>query len=445
MNDFAAPIIQAFMQGQQMKRQTQQDVIAAQEREKEAKRYETELKRIEQRDKLANAFNMMQLREHVAKGIGDGSIVTRDPGLQAQQMGPIGQQLMQMQPQADPAQLPLQETSAQVSQEPMQLGPQFNIGSTGQFRDPIIDIGGIKFDAREFRGPEETQKDLMQRLMMGADAKAYGAARVKAAEQPYAQAIEGTRNKGKLAVAQLQADASKANNTATNDARIAIAEEAAAARKAETAAAAIARQQTYELAKQRLNNSLARLNQDKTAVGDDIEATINEFRTGVLGKDDISKVPLKVRNTLYKKLQDSGVTMLSNKQKEGVKDFSMLKMFADMGKELSTAYSENPILGNDTIGPVANVRGRMEALLDPVGRSLDYKGVLTNDDAKRLRNLTPSKFTSKAEDMKRDAAIRRISTERFNQTYPAGSVGLAQRRNLAKMAGIEEWIFPEVK
>ena len=257
--------------------------------------------------------------------------------------------------------------------------------------------------------------------------------------------MEGTRNKGRLAVAQLQADTSTANNAATNDTRIAIAQEAAAARKAEAAAAAAARQQTYELAKQRLNNSLAKLNQDKAAVGEDIEATINEFRTGVLGKDDISKVPLKVRNTLYKKLQESGVTMLSNKQKEGVKDFSMLKMFADMGKELSAAYSANPIFGNDTIGPVANVRGRMEALLDPVGRSLDYKGVLTNDDAKRLRNLTPSKFTSKEEDLRRDAAIRRISTERFNQTYPAGSVSLAQRRNLAKMAGIEEWIFPEVK
>ena len=125
MNDFAAPIIQAFMQGQQMKRQAQQDVIAAKERDRQLKMQEQQLKRMEQQDKLQLALGTMQIREHLAKAIGEGSmqIPTQQEnlpgGVQAPQMSPVAEQLMQP---STAQELPLQDT--QVSQAPMQLGQE---------------------------------------------------------------------------------------------------------------------------------------------------------------------------------------------------------------------------------------------------------------------------------------------------------------------------------
>jgi hypothetical protein len=453
MNDFAAPIIQAFLQGQQMKRQTEQDVIAAKEREKESKRYDAQLKRIEQSDKISNAYNMLQLREHVAKGIGDGSIITQDPGLEAQQMGPVGQQLMQM--QAPPAQniepaptgqnMPLQEAPMQVSQAPMQLGPEFNIGSTGQFRDPIVDIGGIKFDTREFRGPEETQKAHIQRLLATAGVDAQKAALVEQAKFPYRQAAQIQKDKSAMDRVKTQTQAQKDISTANNIVRVQANTEAAAARKVQAEVKKAHNEQMYDLAKRRLGIAVQKLDQNKGAVGNDITATVDQFKAGVLGKDDVSKVPIKQRNALYNRLQSEGVTMLDNKQKAGVADFYMLKEFKDTVRELSNAYSANPILGNDMIGPVADIKNRLKGILEPVGRKFDYKGVLTDKDSERLLGFATSKFTSKAEDLKREQLIDRFIVQKFNAEYPSKSISLQQRRDLAKRAGVSELIFPEVK
>lgn len=446
MNDFASPIIQAFTQGQQLKRQTEQDLIAAKERAAQLKQQEAQLKRMEQQDKLQLALGTMQIREHLAKAIGEGSmqIPTQQEnlpgGVQAPAMSPVAQQLMQ--PSAV-QELPLQ--NAQVSQAPMQLGQEFAIPETNQVQDPILDLGGMKFDLRQFRGPEETQKAHIQRLLASAGVKAQEAALLEQAKQPFRQAEQTQKDASAMKRVETQTQAQKDIAAANNLVRVQANNAAAAARQAKVEADKAHNDQMYNLAKQRLSIATQKLDADKNAVGDDIAATVDQFKTGVLSKDDVSKVPIKQRNALYRRLQADGVTMLDNKQKAGVADFYMLKEFKDTVRELSDAYSANPILGNDLIGPVADIKNRLKGILEPVGRKFDYKGVLTDKDSERLLGFATSKFTSKAEDLKREQLIDRFIVQKFNAEYPAKSISLQQRRDLAKKAGVSDLIFPEVK
>jgi hypothetical protein len=63
INDFAGPIIQAFIAGQNVKRQREQDAIAAQDRERQIKEFERQTKRQEAEDKVAATMRRLRLRK----------------------------------------------------------------------------------------------------------------------------------------------------------------------------------------------------------------------------------------------------------------------------------------------------------------------------------------------------------------------------------------------
>ena len=260
MNDFAAPIIQAFMQGQQMKRQTQQDVIAAQEREKEAKRYADSLKRMEQQDKLQLALARYQIEDRIREQIGSGSrTIPTMPGMQAQTMGPVAQQLMdasgsprmpQPEMQApDANQNPLDYTRSPEQlmrssleqipelQQPanlpellnnpqaaaaMQLGKEFNIPRASTPEQKMFDAGPFgQIDMSQFPSYEETRdrknaEAISQAGIKGLEAgiKATAAA---VANEPFNMAKDSRAMQRGLAVANIGAT----SNQSIADKRIA--------------------------------------------------------------------------------------------------------------------------------------------------------------------------------------------------------------------------------
>jgi hypothetical protein len=246
MNDFAGPIIQAFMQGQQLKRQTEQDVIAAKERAAKLKQQEAQLKRMEQQDKLQVALGTMQIADRLREQVGSGSrTIPTMPGMQAPAMGPIAQQLMdasgsprmpqpEMQaPDANqnpfdytrtpeqlmrssleqipelqqPANLPELLNNPQVA---MQLGKEFNIPRASTPEQKMFDAGPFgQIDMSQFPSYEETRARKQGEAISQLGINALGTQMKKAAEEPFDMRKTKRETEGKVDVANIGATTQK--------------------------------------------------------------------------------------------------------------------------------------------------------------------------------------------------------------------------------------------
>lgn len=441
MNDFAAPIIQAFMQGQQMKRQTEQDIIAAKERERQTKMQEQQLKRMEQHDKLQLALGTMQLTDYVRKGVGDGSIVTRDPGLEAPQMGPVAQQLMQMQPaqdaNTDPMQswqdmpLPLQQAQgSQASQVPTQLGEAFNIGSTGQFRDPIVDIGGIKIDTRGFRGKEETEKDFMRRQLQSAEAKAYQVSQQESAKRPFMQAAQAQKDAAAMDRTKLTVGAKALQDETTNKFRT-----------AELELKRNALEQARELGKAKI--ALGYAKKAKNAISEeDAQAgrgdTIAAFKAGTYTKEDIkSLIPQSGREQFISDLRKAGVTPLNIPQRDLIVPFQQMADFANRAEKISELINKGAFQGLPGTD-ADNEMGQLLADTENFGRGTKgMHGVFSDNDIKLLKGAYPSAMPSQHRAESNRNKVNKIKKDlvfKFNETYK--NLPDVEKARIAKETGM---------
>lgn len=446
MNDFAGPIIQAFMQGQQMKRQTQQDVIAAQEREKEAKRYMDSLKRMEQQDKLQLSLGRFQIEDMLRKQVGSGDrkipveAMQAPGGMQAPQMGPIAQQLMG--PSAV-QEMPLQEMPGQT--QTMQLGQEFALPETNRVQKPIINIPGYgDFDLSQFRGEEETMRRnlMLARQAMGLEGeKTKITEGIKSGFRIAEQAPKDTAamNRVLTQVGGTAANLDKTlkqneNQSVRRDAQF---EKTYALDQEKAAETARNNRAKIDLASRKLELASGGSAEDKVHV----TSLLKQVENGTLTEEELAKLGAKTNMKVREAALSAGLPIYNTKQLDGKTQFKVLADAYRLSSQLGDAYAKSKILGISIAGSrVKELRSQMDSKMEIIARDVQQaKGVLAVDDLQRAYGSVAGSFLeggSKQANAERLGGLGKTIIDMFDTKYPKTQFSPKQRAQLLSELGL---------
>lgn len=445
MNDFAGPIIQAFMQGQQMKRQTQQDVIAAQEREKEAKRYADSLKRMEQQDKLQVSLGRLQIEDILRKRVGSGDLkipigdMQAPGGMQAPQMGPIAQQLMG--PSAV-QEMPLQEMPGQT--QTMQLGQEFALPETNRVQKPIINIPGYgDFDLSQFRGEEETMR---RNLMLARQAMGLEGEKTKineAIKSGFRIAEQAPKDIAAMNRVLTQVGGTAANLDKTLEQR-----ETSDLRNYDL------RVKQYEMQTKQndARNAILLARANKAANGSDTQnfianEVLNRIKTGAVVMEDLKTYKPETRALIFNAATDQGIPIYSKVQRDSKNIFFGLGDILDTAKELETAY-KGKFAYDLPFSNVRGVKGRLSSKAETVARNIrEMKNAISDPDMLRVLSgfaQSPLEGGSAKENAVRTSDLTKAIRKKFDFTYPKDQFTPEQRLALAEETGLLK-LFEEKK
>jgi hypothetical protein len=207
MNDFAGPIINAFMQGKQMKRQTEQDILQAEQQKEQLKRQEAELKRLETQHRLQLQLGRMQienaLREQVASGLRK---IPRFGGVEAPMINPIAQNLA---PTSLPEGMP-ELVQPQATPPAMLLGQEFAVPEVVDKENAIVDYGEFgKFDISKMTTPQEVLQRQAQEAQLKSQIKLGEVANTEAIKGKVRSTIQAQSDDAAMERAKLQSETQK--------------------------------------------------------------------------------------------------------------------------------------------------------------------------------------------------------------------------------------------
>jgi hypothetical protein len=444
INDFAGPIIQAFIAGQNLKRQREQDTIAAQDRERQIKEFERQTKRQEAEDKVAATMRRFEvenmLRSQLASGQRRIPTVTENlpGGLAAPQMNPIAQQLLI--PSAA-QELPLQETMPQSA--PMQLGQEFALPQTNRRGEPLLDVPGIgQFDLREFPGYEETlgRKLMEQGLLAQAEvAKAGKIAGAQAeAKLPFETKLAKTKSEAKQEEIKLKG----AQDLAVAGVKAKTATELEATRQANR----LALQQVIANNRKKLISFAEGLHTARKAGEQvaDVEGQLELFRNGTYAVEDMGKVSSVLRNTVINELKKQNIPVLSRVQANGIGQLQATASFIRDAERLRQEIERNPVTSTlPFVSERANLAASLRAKIEDYSRKqLGVRGVLTDKDFERQLGILPSeapRFNRDADNLRRIRELKKDFVANFNAGYR--SLSDVEKMKIIQEAGIAEFFM----
>lgn len=450
INDFAGPIIQAFMAGQQMKRQREQDVLAQQERERMVKEAERLAKRQEQQDKIDASMRRFQMediiRGQMASGTRNIPIVDMPApgGVAAPQVSPVAQQLMV--PSAV-QELPLQQVSG--VQAPMQLGQEFAIPETQRVQQNILNIPEIgQFDLRQFPTFEDAmQRKMMERAMLGqADITLAGqkAAVEAAAKLPAQKELEQVKGASRVEAAKVAADV-----------RREVAEGRIALEDKRFEQLVKNQNEMTSIARARLNQALA---QASTTKADTISAKLQSekeildsalevAREGNVSREELlSDVPIQLRAKTLAALQAEKVPVLTKKQIEGKAEFAAARNLLEEVIALNNQINADGMLAGMPLSKSSAMFEEVKAKTEGLARDfLQMRGVLSNADIERAFGVIvkPTIFKESTTNPRRiETLIKDIGTK-FKAAY--GSLPKEKQLQIMRDTGLLKYLAKEVK
>lgn len=445
INDFAGPIIQAFMQGTQLKRQTEQDKLAGEERLARIKQQEQEMNRMLKRDQLELQRMKMEAEDLVRRQFESGArkmgteAMPLPGGVAAPKMSPVAQQLLG--PSAV-QELPLQQVPGQTA--PMSLGAEFAIPETNAVQQPIVDLGQLgKIDLRNFRTPQEVmaQRLMEQEAALGLKVKETQA--VEGVKSSFRKEEKAADNAAAMARTQVTAGVQKERNQALSEQAKATAE----ARKQDLELRRKALEQQQKIAQARLSIAYGKARRDAakdaTEIADEQAArveTVDAVRKGVLKKEDIPKlVPMSQRENFYKDLRKAGVVPMDEVQANATRKFQDALNFYRKMDKLKDVLNSSAIEG--AWGTSGNdLAAELLADAEGFGReSKQMKGVLSDKDIERLKGALPSwtpGLDKTVRNQRRVNDLRETLKRNFNETFK--TLPKAQRIQLAEETGMME-------
>lgn len=450
INDFAGPIIQAFMAGQQMKRQREQDILAQQERERMVKEAERQVKRQEQQDKIDASMRRFQMediiRGQMAAGTRDIPIVDMPApgGVAAPQVSPVAQQLMA--PSAV-QELPLQQVSG--VQAPMQLGQEFAIPETQRVQQPILNIPEIgQFDLRQMPTFEDTmRRRTMERAMLGqADITLAGqkAAVEAAAKLPAQKELEQVKGASRVEAAKVAADV-----------RREVAEGRRALEDKRFEQLVKNQNEMTSIARARLNQALA---QASTTKADTISAKLQSekeildsalevAREGNVSREELlSDVPIQLRAKTLAALQSEKIPVLTKKQIEGKAEFAAARNLLEEVIALNNQINADGMLAGMPLSKSSAMFEEVKAKTEGLARDfLQMRGVLSNADIERAFGVIvkPTIFKESTTNPRRiETLIKDIGTK-FKAAY--GSLPKEKQLQIMRDTGLLKYLAKEVK
>lgn len=450
INDFAGPIIQAFMAGQQMKRQREQDVLAQQERERMVKEAERQVKRQEQQDKIDASMRRFQMediiRGQMASGTRNIPIVDMPApgGVAAPQVSPVAQQLMA--PSAV-QELPLQQVSG--VQAPMQLGQEFAIPETQRVQQNILNIPEIgQFDLRQFPSYEDTmQRKMIERSMLGqADITLAGqkAAVEAAAKLPAQKELEQVRGASRVEAAKVAADVRREvaeGRRALEDKRF----EQLVKNQNEMTSIARARlnQARAQASTTKADTVSAKLQSEKEI----LDSALEVAREGNVSREELlSDVPLQLRAKTLAALQTEKVPVLTKKQIEGKAEFASARNLLEEVIALNNQINADGMLAGMPLSKSSAMFEEVKAKTEGLARDfLQMRGVLSNADIERAFGVIvkPTIFKESTTNPRRiETLIKDIGTK-FKAAY--GSLPKEKQLQIMRDTGLLKYLAKEVK
>lgn len=450
INDFAGPIIQAFMAGQQMKRQREQDVLAQQERERMVKEAERQVKRQEQQDKIEASVRRMtmenMLRGEMASGTRNIPIVDMPApgGVAAPQVSPVAQQLMA--PSAV-QELPLQQVPG--VQAPMQLGQEFAIPETQRVQQNILNIPEIgQFDLRQMPTFEDTmQRKMIERAMLGqADITLAGqkAAVEAAAKLPAQKELEQVKGASRVEAAKVAAEG-----------RREVAEGRRALEDKRFEQLVKNQNEMTSIARARLNQALA---QASTTKADTISAKLQSekeildsalevAREGNVSREELlSDVPIQLRAKTLAALQSEKIPVLTKKQIEGKAEFAAARNLLEEVIALNNQINADGMLAGMPLSKSSAMFEEVKAKTEGLARDfLQMRGVLSNADIERAFGVIvkPTIFKESTTNPRRiETLIKDIGTK-FKAAY--GSLPKEKQLQIMRDTGLLKYLAKEVK
>lgn len=450
INDFAGPIIQAFMAGQQMKRQREQDVLAQQERERMVKEAERQVKRQEQQDKIEASVRRMtmenMLRGEMASGTRNIPIVDMPApgGVAAPQVSPVAQQLMA--PSAV-QELPLQQVSG--VQAPMQLGQEFAIPETQRVQQNILSIPEIgQFDLRQFPSYEDTmQRKMIERAMLGqADITLAGqkAAVEAAAKLPAQKELEQVKGASRVEAAKVAADV-----------RREVAEGRRALEDKRFEQLVKNQNEMTSIARARLNQALA---QASTTKADTISAKLQSekeildsalevAREGNVSREELlSDVPIQLRAKTLAALQSEKIPVLTKKQIEGKAEFAAARNLLEEVIALNNQINADGMLAGMPLSKSSAMFEEVKAKTEGLARDfLQMRGVLSNADIERAFGVIvkPTIFKESTTNPRRIETLIKDIGIKFKAAY--GSLPKEKQLQIMRDTGLLKYLAKEVK
>lgn len=444
INDFAGPIIQAFLTGQQIKRQREQDVLATQERERLVKDAERQAKRQEQQDKIAASVRRMEVENMLRAQMASGqrtiptSEMIAPGGLATPQVSPVVQQLL-----TPGLQQPLQETS--TMQTPIQLGREFAIPETQRVQQPMLEVPEIgTFDLSQFPSYEETmRRRLMERgveaqldiIKAGAVSKAQAEGKLPAQLE-----VEDVKNKGRLEAANVKSAA----QTTQQATRFEQQKELERIRRENRAVEEVQKQQN-RVAITKLAESLRskRKGQETT---EDLEGTLQFFADGTYTTDDMSKVPAPLRQEVTNALKARGIVPLNRTQVTGIGQFKVAAGFIRDMKALASEIERSPTTAALPRTERENLESALLSKIEQYSKAqLGVQGVLTENDILRQKGAMPSaaiRTNRTVDNRRRIVAGIRALREKFESQYR--NLPDATKARLVQEAGLED-LFEDTK
>ena len=450
INDFAGPIIQAFMAGQQMKRQREQDVLAQQERERMVKEAERQVKRQEQQDKIDASMRRFQMediiRGQMASGARNIPIVDMPApgGVAAPQVSPVAQQLMA--PSAV-QELPLQQVSG--VQAPMQLGQEFAIPETQRVQQNILNIPEIgQFDLRQFPSYEDTmQRKMIERAMLGqADIALAGqkAAVEAAAKLPAQKELERARGASRVEAAKVSADV-----------RREVAEGRIALEDKRFEQLVKNQNEMTGIARARLNQALAQASTTKAdtvsaklqSEKEILDSALEVAREGNVSREELlSDVPIQLRAKTLAALQAEKVPVLTKKQIEGKAEFAAARNLLEEVIALNNQINADGMLAGMPLSKSSAMFEEVKAKTEGLARDfLQMRGVLSNADIERAFGVIvkPTIFKESTTNPRRiETLIKDIGTK-FKAAY--GSLPKEKQLQIMRDTGLLKYLAKEVK
>jgi hypothetical protein len=450
INDFAGPIIQAFMAGQQMKRQREQDVLAQQERERMVKEAERQVKRQEQQDKIEASVRRMtmenMLRGEMAAGTRNIPIVDMPApgGVAAPQVSPVAQQLMA--PSAV-QELPLQQVPG--VQAPMQLGQEFAIPETQRVQQNILNIPEIgQFDLRQFPSYEDTmQRKMIERAMLGqADITLAGqkAAVEAAAKLPAQKELEQVKGASRVEAAKVAADV-----------RREVAEGRRALEDKRFEQLVKNQNEMTSIARARLNQALAQASTTKAdtvsaklqSEKEILDSALEVAREGNVSREELlSDVPIQLRAKTLAALQAEKVPVLTKKQIEGKAEFAAARNLLEEVIALNNQINADGMLAGMPLSKSSAMFEEVKAKTEGLARDfLQMRGVLSNADIERAFGVIvkPTIFKESTTNPRRiETLIKDIGTK-FKAAY--GSLPKEKQLQIMRDTGLLKYLAKEVK
>lgn len=204
-----------------------------------------------------------------------------------------------------------------------------------------------------------------------------------------------------------------------------------------------------EYQKERLANDRARLalaaqkiSQAKETM--DYSGLMGDIKTGALTQEQIVRMDPKNRAFYFQKAKESGLRILTEAQVNQVRDLATLSNFHKRAKALAEKIKNTPLSDLSGLSEIRQEQQLLSATLEPLAKTMGYKGVITDTEQKRLMNLIPEyvKYNKSTRNEQSVNAIKSILNEMVKKAVPedqwkAPSL-MMQRQDLLEMYGVIE-------